>query len=245
MLLRRLTLAMLIIGLGAPAFAKPKIKTYNNAAVDVFEAALRTARERHVVTYVNEKMLMFTFSTGVSVWSKGFIANAAIEPVGTNRAKIIINVQGKSVWAMNAGDRMVNKFFDQLSDTLAGETSQRVARKPEAHTIDVAERPEKPPTPSLTASPEQGAHQSPSIPVAKGTVALSAAPELAEVSVDGEFIGNAPAELRLTPGKHLISVVAPGYLTWAREVTVHADSTVKLHALLQKEKLSPREIDVR
>ena len=37
------------------AHAEPKKKLYNNSSEQVFKAALRTARERHVVTYVDEK----------------------------------------------------------------------------------------------------------------------------------------------------------------------------------------------
>ena len=36
------------------------------SALRMAKAALRTARERHVITYVDEKTLMFTFQTGRS-----------------------------------------------------------------------------------------------------------------------------------------------------------------------------------
>jgi hypothetical protein len=62
------------------AHAEPKKKVYNNSADQVFNAALRTARERHVVTYVDEKTLMFAFETGRSLTSEGFVANASVEP---------------------------------------------------------------------------------------------------------------------------------------------------------------------
>src|SRR5215471_8253843 len=88
-------LALLLALLSLSAFAKPKKKTYNNTSEEVFAAALRTARERHVVTYVNEKMLMLTFETGRSVTSQGFVANASVEPEGDNKATLIVNVQNK------------------------------------------------------------------------------------------------------------------------------------------------------
>ena len=55
MLKRCLAISLLLI-ICLPALAKPKKKTYDNSSDDVFNAALRTARERHVVTYVNEKI---------------------------------------------------------------------------------------------------------------------------------------------------------------------------------------------
>src|SRR5437899_12380482 len=86
-----------IVALFLPASvqAEPKKKIYNNSAEQVFKAALRTARERHVITYVDEKTLMFTFQTGRSFASEGFVANASVEPEADNKATLIINVQNK------------------------------------------------------------------------------------------------------------------------------------------------------
>jgi len=92
-----------------PANAKPKVKIYKNGPQEVFQAALRTARERHVVTYVDEKNLMFTFQTGTSMLSYGFIANASVEQEPDGTSKVIINVQHKNdgknaSYSFNAGD---------------------------------------------------------------------------------------------------------------------------------------------
>ena len=164
LMLKRTLLFLLVIAVCLPALAKPKKKTYGNGA-DLFTAALRTARERHVVTYVDEKMLMFTFQTGHSFFTKGFIANASIEPQGDTRATLIINVQtkdGEAAWG--AGDRMADKFFDQVQEELAGEVKQKSAIKAEQANIPVAPPKAIPPEPSLTttATVESG----------KGTVLL-------------------------------------------------------------------------
>jgi hypothetical protein len=76
-------------------YAKPKEKAFNNSAQEVFEAALRTARGRHVVTYTDEKHLMFTFETGTSGLSYGYVANAAVGPEASDKSRLIINVQKK------------------------------------------------------------------------------------------------------------------------------------------------------
>src|SRR5947209_3944140 len=109
---------LIVAGMLLPvcAHAKPKKKTYNNSSEQLFTAALRTARERHVVTYVNEKMLMFTFETGRSFTSEGFVANASVEPEGENKATLIINVQNKKGVSWGAGDRMADKFYEQRSE---------------------------------------------------------------------------------------------------------------------------------
>jgi PEGA domain len=221
---KRILLVLLVFSVCLPALAKPKKKTFDNGAADLFTAALRTARERHVVTYVDEKMLMFTFETGRSFFSKGFVANASIEPQSENSATLIINVQtkdGEAAWG--AGDRMADKFFDQVKEELAGQVKQKSAVKPEQANIPVAPPKAVPPEPTLTASPDK----------TRGTVVLSATPDNAEVSVDGSFVGNAPVSLKLAPGKHTIAVSAKGYRPYTREITVMADSEVRLTASLE------------
>lgn len=224
-MLKRSVLLLLVISFCIPALAKPKKKLYDNAAADLFTAALRTARERHVVTYVDSKMMMFTFQTGRSVFTKGFIANASIEPQSDSSATLIINVQTKDgETAFGAGDRMVDKFFDQVKEELAGQVTQKSKIHSDQANIEVAPPKAVPPEPTLTASPDK----------ARGTVLLSATPENAEVTVDGSFVGNAPVNLKLAPGKHTIAVSAKGYQTYTREVTVMADSEVRLTASLQQ-----------
>jgi hypothetical protein len=206
------------------ANAKPKIKVYKNGPQDVFQAAMRTARERHVVTYVDEKNLMFTFQTGTSMLSYGFIANASVEQQPDGTSKLIINVQHKNdgknaSFSFNAGDRMADKFFEQVEEELARNPTQTVADKPEAAHIEAP--PQAQPT-SLKEQPQTGA------------VTVVSTPDGAEVSVDGNFVGNAPSTLKLAPGKHSFGVVLGGFKPWSRDLTVVSGSEVKLNAALEK-----------
>jgi hypothetical protein len=224
-MLKRLLVIGLLLAICLPALAKPKKKMFDNGATDLFTAALRTARERHVVTYVDEKMLMFTFQTGHSFFTKGFVANASIEPQDEIRAILVINVQtkdGEAAWG--AGDRMTDKFFDQVKEELAGQVKQKSSVKAEQGNIPVAPPKAMPAEPSMMASGK----------AALGTVILSATPENAEVAVDGNFVGNAPVNLKLTPGKHSIVVTAKGYQGLTREITVMPDSEVRLTANLER-----------
>lgn len=69
---------------------------------------------------------------------------------------------------------------------------------------------------------------------AKGAVNVSSNPTGADVSVDGDFVGDSPAALKLAPGKHTITVKMSGYKDWSREITVQAGSDVQLTANLEK-----------
>jgi hypothetical protein len=224
--------AIVALLLSVSAQAEPKKKTYNNSADQVFNAALRTARERHVVTYVDEKTLMFTFETGRSLTSKGFVANASVEPEGDSKATLIINVQTKDGFSWGAGDRMADKFYQQVGDELAGDPQQRSAVKAQEKAIAVPDPKAVPAEPSMTAGPSV-------VPVSavssgKGSITVSSTPDGADVYVDDNFVGNAPATLKLFPGKHTVKVSQDGYKAWTKDIAVFADSDVNLKAALAK-----------
>ena len=68
----------------------------------------------------------------------------------------------------------------------------------------------------------------------KGAVNVSSNPAGADVSLDGNFIGNSPASLKLAPGKHTITVKMSGWKDWTRDITVQGGSEVQLTATLEK-----------
>ena len=63
-----------------------------------------------------------------------------------------------------------------------------------------------------------------------GTVEVSSNIEGAEVYVNDGFVGNAPARVKLTPGKHTVRVVVAGQNDWTRELSVLPGSELKLFA---------------
>lgn len=67
------------------------------------------------------------------------------------------------------------------------------------------------------------------------TLAIKSSPDNAEVSVDGNFMGNTPASLKLGAGKHTVKVSLAGYKDWSRDITVSAGSEMNLSAALEKQ----------
>ena len=59
-------------------------------------------------------------------------------------------------------------------------------------------------------------------------------PDGAEIYLDQNFIGNAPATLRLAAGRHYIRLTLRGYRPWANEVTAQLGSEARLTATLVK-----------
>ncbi len=78
-------------------------------------------------------------------------------------------------------------------------------------------------------------NQAVSSDAAKGIVNVSSVPPGADLLVDGEFVGNSPAVLKLAPGKHTITAKLSGYKDWTRQIKVQTGSEVQLTANLEKQ----------
>jgi S1-C subfamily serine protease len=65
-----------------------------------------------------------------------------------------------------------------------------------------------------------------------GTLTVSSDPDSAEVYLDGKFVGNAPATLKLLIGPHTIHLKSPGHTDWERSIEIVKDSQLNLKAQL-------------
>ena len=88
------------------------------------------------------------------------------------------------------------------------------------------------PTPSQPATAVAAATSTASdVPA---SISITSNPEAAEIYVDDGFAGNAPATLKLSPGKHTVRVSLATYKVWSREMTVQSGSEAHLVATLEK-----------
>ncbi|HKQ73484.1 MAG TPA: PEGA domain-containing protein [Blastocatellia bacterium] len=91
---------------------------------------------------------------------------------------------------------------------------------------------------TVTAKKEEEGKKSEAAPVAPteqstGAVKVTSQPEGADIWVNDAFVGNAPAQLKLTPGKHRIRVGKEGYKNWEKEISVTAGSELTINAPLK------------
>ena len=68
-----------------------------------------------------------------------------------------------------------------------------------------------------------------------GVLNLKTDDEASEVFIDGAFVGNSPAKLRLAEGQHLVEVKRAGYKSYQRQLQVTPGSDLNLHVLLEKQ----------
>jgi hypothetical protein len=71
------------------------------------------------------------------------------------------------------------------------------------------------------------------IPDDAAKIKITAEPAIADIFVDGKFVGQSPATIHLTPGMHRIEIKTPGRQTWTRELDVLKESQITLHAVLE------------
>ena len=134
--------------------------------------------------------------------SGGPLLNLHGEVVGINTQKLVKKDVTGIGFALSASDliEVLHKFYPSAVPPI--ETLSSPARGTE---------------PSVATSGQEGF----------GTIVLTR-PEGADILVDGVFLGNIPATLRLTAGTHLVVVRIRGQTDWIRHVTVLKESQVSL-----------------
>jgi PEGA domain-containing protein len=70
-------------------------------------------------------------------------------------------------------------------------------------------------------------------------VAINSRPEIAEVRIDGAFVGTTPLPYRLTPGVHKIEMTRHAFQNWSRELTVTAENGTSVTALMDESDAKP------
>lgn len=70
-----------------------------------------------------------------------------------------------------------------------------------------------------------------------GSLTVTAGDEGCEVFVDGAFVGNSPAKLKLTEGAHIIQVKRAGFKDYKKEIKVADGSELNLRAVLEKNRI--------
>jgi serine protease Do len=83
--------------------------------------------------------------------------------------------------------------------------------------------------PTAAVSPQD----STKMPEGTGTVNITSEPDGADVFLDGAFVGNSPATLKLSAGVHTIRIKSAGRVDWERSITVQKDSQVSVKATLK------------
>jgi S1-C subfamily serine protease len=160
--------------------------------------------------------------------SGGPLLNSRGEVIGLNTQKLIKkNVTGIG-FALSSADLLVvlHRFYPAHSVPPAS-TAESSAHPSDAQ--DATSSPSSGPTavsespvsfPTATSSPE-----------GSGQITITSDPDAAELFVDGKFVGNTPATLKISAGPHFFLLKSPGHPDYSRTVEVSKSSKLTLKAL--------------
>jgi hypothetical protein len=147
-------------------------------------------------------------------------------------------VEGTSGGILLQGDK---SDYRSLVVALQGVTGLPVAVSdkerefiPVGVTLSVTAEPTKADLPQAEPATKTG-ESSPVPPTGTpATVAIESTPASAGIYVDGQFLGNSPFTLSLSPGKHSVTVKMSGFRDWTLELTATGGSEARLNASLVK-----------
>ena len=160
--------------------------------------------------------------------SGGPLLNSRGEVIGLNTQKLIKkNVTGIG-FALSSADLLavLHRFYPALSvpSVTTAESSAHRSDSQDATSAPSSGAPaiSEPAVslPTVTSSPE-----------GFGQLTITSDPDAAEIFVDGKFIGNTPATLKLPAGPHLFLLKSPSRPDYSRTVEVPKSSKLTLKAL--------------
>jgi len=160
--------------------------------------------------------------------SGGPLLNSRGEVIGLNTQKLIKkNVTGIG-FALSSADLLavLHRFYPALSAPTAttAESSSHPSDSQEAAGSPSAVAPASSEStvsyPVLNSSSE-----------GSGQITITSDPDAAEIFVDGKFVGNTPATLKLSAGPHLFLLKSPSRPDYSRTVEVPKSSKLTLKAL--------------
>ena len=176
----------------------------------------RTAAERGFAPAQNQLGLCYSKGTGVAkdyVEAYKWLNLAAAK--GDDRA-------GNARVNLAAAERFLTP--EQIAE------GQRLARE---FRPGQASTPRESPAPPGKAP--AGTETAPAKGANTGFVNVTAADDACEIFVDGAFVGNTPARVKLAAGAHVVEVKKPGFKDYRRPIQISEGSDLTLRAVLEKQ----------
>lgn len=140
-----------------------------------------------------------------------------------------------AVFARVSGDSVMSKSTLSLGGSVQ-DACEAIVKDWEEHGAGIraatatAPLPKDPPAQTVAPS----AFAPPPIQPASGKLSIASIPDGADIEVDGNFVGNAPSDVQLPDGDHVVTVKKTGFKDWQRKLKVNSGSNVHLQAELEK-----------
>lgn len=173
---------------------------------------------------------------------------ATCKEIGNGQVSVSLTAQGQ--WFFGVGDekRRVSKIFWGNMDTILRNAASSsgasplvaqpapalspVTAQPAPAPSPVAAQPAPAPSPLVdqpapTLAPQAGSD-------AVTLVQISSEPSGAEITVDGDYTGSTPSQIKLQSGPHSVRITKKGFEPWERSIKVEAGESRNIDAELEK-----------
>ncbi len=112
--------------------------------------------------------------------------------------------------------------------------AQRLAREFKPRKASAAEESSSPPAKTDSRTSTSGTRQTSPTASKTGLVNVNAEDDSYEIFVDGAFVGNTPAKVKLAEGAHVVEVKKPGFKDYRKQIKITEGSELTLRAVLEK-----------
>ena len=107
----------------------------------------------------------------------------------------------------------------QLTADMVGNEIRKAIKDVNLASIPPAPPGSAPASPAAAGVPGASA---PPAPAAMSSVQFSSTPDGAEISIDANYVGNAPSLIKMKPGTHSIKMTRTGFQPWVRSIEIGA-----------------------
>lgn len=245
-----LDLALVKVAAPSPNFAFPCLPLADSSQVHQGEPVLVIGNPSEAMLFSATKGIVSAVGKipdlGPGTWiqtdapinpgnSGGPMINTQGEVIGINSAKIVRNDINGIAFALSSGDllRVLRRFYPALAPAPAQTVIKTSARSSEAvpNSEELAGASSSALPESSTASPTTNSLASSSDRL--GTIVISSDLDSVEIFVDGKFLGNTPATLRLPAGPHTFVLKSTGFPDYSRTLDLPKSSKLTLKAIFQ------------
>jgi hypothetical protein len=196
----------LMSSLAAPAADQPiQQKTFDASVERVYAAEVQSVGSTLKNAVKEACLVNFRTSTGYYVESW----TATCRDTGNGKVSVTLAVQGD--WFPGVGGyrkKMGNTFWANVDSALR----------------------ETRPSNSAPMPPEGAQTNSENL----ATVQISSEPSGADITLDGDYAGSTPSQLRLKAGAHSVKITKKGFGSWQQSIKVEAGESRNISAELEK-----------
>lgn len=166
---------------------------------------------------------------------------ATCKEMGNGRVSVTLTAQGQ--WFFGVGDekrRVSTIFWGNMNTILKSAASSSGASplvaQPAPALSPVTAQPAPAPEPAPSPLVDQPAPTLATQPGSEAStlVQISSEPSGAEITVDGDYTGSTPSQIKLQSGPHSVRITKKGFEPWERSIKVEAGESRNIDAELEK-----------